>query len=441
MPTLDIRTNYEIMGSFLQADTGSFYEDNIPELTRTNTSEVGNAILNYQAAKEAFYDMLINKITLQLFNRFLGNNKFKQLKGMMVNGDIEDTYIDYAQGRNFDPDNENPFEVTKSTIKTLYHKRDRELTYTVTVSDFQIRRAFLSEGGLSSFIAQCVDSLYQSAELDEYTMVKEMIKYNYGHAGKVVALEGSSHEEVVRNLLYELKKAGKDLTYASREHNEMEVMNSTPKDNQVIVLHKDYALDIDTGILANAYNMDKLRFDSQVIEIDNFNEDTDHIVAVILDQRGFRLHDVVRTVEGIRNPANLSTTYWFHLWQIVSYAYFMNAIYFVEPVIVEEDEDMPQSITLTLSSTGVLTTPTVNELALLKQIYDLGLHAVTHSYDLVTVKKDTVAITGLDGVAMTYLNAEFTAGSGKLSLKETALVLNTVTDEAEHTFEFIFSKS
>ena len=142
MPKLVVKTNYDIMGSFLHASTGTMYEDNIPELTRTNIATVGNAILNYQATKEAFYDHLVNKITLQLFNQFTAENKFKFLKGMMVNGDIEDSYVDYINGENFDPTNENPFRVTKGNMETLYHKRDRELTYTISISDAQIRRAF-----------------------------------------------------------------------------------------------------------------------------------------------------------------------------------------------------------------------------------------------------------------------------------------------------------
>ena len=339
MPLLTRQVNYDILGEFIEASKGSSYIDNIPKLTRENIEQVGNAIIDYEPAKEAFYNSFLVKITLQLFEGFTASNRFKFLKGPMTKGDIEDAYVDYIKSENFDGEDENPFPIKKADVKVLYHKVDRRLRYDTTVTDEQLMGAFTNEYGLNNLISRVIASLYSSNDYDEYTMFKQLLVDNFDK-GYHVPISGEDAGELSNNLLYEMKRLSQDLTFVSDKYNSLNVKNSTSFDNQIIVLHKDYSLDIDMGVLANTFNVDKMKLDSQVIIVDNFNdtiptggEDETNIVACIFDKRGVRFWDQMRRMTTQYNPKALYTNYFLHVWNGLSYAYFHNLVYFTEPEI------------------------------------------------------------------------------------------------------------
>lgn len=355
MPLLNKQVNYDILGAFIGASEGTDYINHIPELTRENIREVGNAILDYQPAKEAFYNSFLTKITRQLFEGINANNVFKFLKGPMTEGDIEDAYIDYIAPQNFDGGETNPFTHNKPDLWVLYHRIDRQLKYKVTVSDAQLRKAFLSDTGLSTLINKIVDTLTQSAEHDEYVMFKQLLVESFAFKDEVedrfriakhVVVNGESKSEIVERFLYEMKKHSMNMTFNTRDYNTLGVLNKTSYDDQIIVIHKDYALDIDMGVLANTFNVDKMKLDGKVIIVDDFNDSyldkigedissltqsqASKIVGCIFDRRGVRFWDSLRTMETLRNPDALYTNYWLHIWQGLSYAYFHNMFYILE---------------------------------------------------------------------------------------------------------------
>lgn len=344
-------TNYEYLEQFLELHKGADWDNNIPELTKTNIAEVGNAIIDYQPARDMFYNAFIVKITNQLFAGLIADNKFKFLKGQKVVGDIEDSYVDYIEGKNFDPDDETLLANVKADIKTLYHKLDRKLVYETSISDVQLRNAMLSEGGLDSLVSTILSTLTNSKEWDEFTMVKQLIVDNFAHAGKVVIIEGDVREDILKNFLRALRKTSNKMTYVNREHNEVEVATATPKKNQLLVLHDDLTVDIDFDVLANIYNMNKLEIETRTVTVDNFNEgivtitgeddsETDYeIIAGLFDVRAFRINDVLNHTETFRNPQTLTTKYFLHIWQIMSMAFFFNMVYFVVPEGALDKED------------------------------------------------------------------------------------------------------
>ena len=340
-------TNYEVLEQFLTLHKGSDWTNNIPALTKTNIAEVGNAIMDYQPARDMFYNAFMVKITKQLFEGLTADNKFKFLKGEKVIGDIEDSYVDYIEGKNFDPEDETLLKNVKAKIETMYHKLDRRLLYEASISDLQLRNAFLSEGGLNSLISTVLSTLTNSKEWDEFTMVKQLIVDNVKHAGKVVIIEGDNREDILKNFLRALRKTSNRLAYVNRNYNKLELATATSKDNQLLVLHDDLTVDIDFDVLANIYNMEKLEVETRTVTVDNFNEgkvvdgdDTYDLIAGLFDVRAFRLHDVLQHMETFRNPQTLTTKYFLHVWQLMSMAYLFNMVYFV---VAEGSLDLPEN--------------------------------------------------------------------------------------------------
>lgn len=337
------QTNFTFLEQFIQTSKGSDWVNNIPELTRDNVTEVGNAILNYQPAKESFFNNFIVKITLQLFDGMVADNKFKHLKMNNVVGNIEDSYVDYIKGENYDPESEELLKKAIANIKTLYHQEDRRLKYKTSISDEQVRKAMLSTNGLSQLNATILATLTNSAEFDEFTMVKELLLANFENRGKVVVVDEENNKDRASATLYEIKKHSARMTYVSSEYNKMGVKNATSLNNQLVVLHEDVKLDMDFGTFADIYNIDKISIGEKVITVDNFNEGevtvdgtTYDLLAIIVDKRAFRIADTLRQMETFRNPDTLTTTYFLHIWQLMSMAFFHNMLYIVAPQEAKE---------------------------------------------------------------------------------------------------------
>ena len=327
--------NYEYLASFMELAKGNDFIENIPELTRDNITAVGNAIVSLQPAKDMFYTAFITKIKEMLFGGLSANNKFAFLKGPDITGIIEDSYVDYIKGSNFDPESETLLKNVKADITTIYHKIDRRLLYETSISDPQLIEAMLSPYGLDSLIGRIIDTMYQSNEWDEFTMFKEMIVHNVQYAGKVVYLGDYKDEtgaiewgKVTDAMLFNLRKVSKDLTYVSRNHNILGLASATPYDQQLVVMHKDMALNVDFASLSNIMNLDKVEMDARLVEVDNFN-DNELIVATIMSKNAFRYRNALNTTETFRNGQTLTTKYMFHIWQMISYSFLYNTVYFV----------------------------------------------------------------------------------------------------------------
>lgn len=328
-------SNFDYMNGFMTLAKGRDWVDNIPQLTKDNIVEVGNAILSLKPARDMFYDEFILKIKEQIFGSLSADNKFKFLKGRNVDGIIEESYVDYIKGKNFDADNDTLLKNVKAKIRTLYHKIDRRLLYETSLSDEQMREAMLGTYGVSNLMAEVLNSLYESAEWDEFTMAKEMIVHNLQYAGKVVYLgspkteDGSlDYKALADVMLLELRKVNKHLQYVNRDHNILGLASATSTANQILVMHGDMNLNIDFASLSSIFNLDKVETASNMIEVDNFNEN-EYIVGAIMDRRGFQLRDSLRTTETFRNGQTLTTKYMHHIWQMMSYSYLRNTVYFV----------------------------------------------------------------------------------------------------------------
>lgn len=334
-------TNYEYLSQFMNLAKGRDWVDNIPELTKDNIAQVGNAIIDLKPARDMFYDEFIVKIKEMLFDGLRADNKFAFMKGPQVSGIIEDTYVDYIKGKNFDPEDTTLLKNVKANMATLYHKVDSRMIYETSISDAQLREAFLSNGGLDTLLGTIVNTLYESAEWDEFTKFKESIATNVKYAGKVIylgnpkVLDESGAEtaetdwrKVADAMLFNLRKYSKDLTYVSRDHNILELAQRTSLEQQLVIMHKDMALNIDFASLANIFNLDKVETATNMVEVDNFNEN-DFLVGAVMTKNAWKYRDELRTTETFRNPQTLTTKYFFHLWQMISYSYLYNAIYFV----------------------------------------------------------------------------------------------------------------
>ena len=96
-------------------------------------------------------------------------------RGYLELGDsIEEIFVNLADVHGFYPEGaEDTFAKRElPDVRTAFHRMNFQKFYKTTVSSQQLRQAFLSWTGVSDLIARIIESLYTSANTDEYYVMR-----------------------------------------------------------------------------------------------------------------------------------------------------------------------------------------------------------------------------------------------------------------------------
>ena len=98
------------------------YQTRIPEATRTNIADVGNAITSFEGDKEVFLNTLVGKIITTIVNDKMYTNKLARFnKGNLEFGStIEEVYTEIISSHAYNKDAVDVFAKNKPTVKALY---------------------------------------------------------------------------------------------------------------------------------------------------------------------------------------------------------------------------------------------------------------------------------------------------------------------------------
>jgi len=163
----------------IRDNASATYQDRIPVATRDNLETIRYAMIdsdNIQVANE-FMETLLNKLVKSVVHTKLFSNPLKGLKkGTKPLGDtIEEIYNNFIKGTVFDQTGAELLKRSLPDTKTVYHRMNYKMQYPITVSREQLSKAFISYDALNSYITNIINTLYNSAELDEFMNVKELI--------------------------------------------------------------------------------------------------------------------------------------------------------------------------------------------------------------------------------------------------------------------------
>ena len=156
------------------------YQARIPEATRANVEDVRFAMLdsdNINCAND-FMSSLMNKLVKSVIHTKMFANPLKQFKkGTKPVGDtIEEIYQNFIKGDVYDANGVDLLGRKLPDTKTVYHKMNYKQKYKVTVSRELLSKAFTSWEALENYVKTVINTLYNSAELDEFLNMKELIK-------------------------------------------------------------------------------------------------------------------------------------------------------------------------------------------------------------------------------------------------------------------------
>lgn len=309
----------------------STYQERIPVATQDNIREIGNAMMSYQATQNEFLSALVNRIGRVLITSKMYENPLRMFKkGMLEFGEtVEEIFVQVAKAHQFDP-NTAEKEVFKREIPDVlaaFHRMNTQNFYKATISNDQLRQAFLSYDGITDLIARIVDQMYTGANFDEFLIMKQLIVdgVNDGKFNIVTIPEPTA--ENAKSIVSIIKGISNKLEFMSSDYNYLGVLTHTRKEDQILIIDAAFDAIIDVEVLASAFNMSKAEFMGQRVLIDNFGTLTGAYAALV-DREWFMVFDNFINFTEQYNGEGLYWNYWYHVWKTYSTSPFCNAILF-----------------------------------------------------------------------------------------------------------------
>ena len=353
----------------IRDNASDIYRSRIPEATRTNIQDIQEGMTNPNNAvvTNEFISTLLNMIIKQVIHNKFFSDPLKSLKkGTKPLGDtIEEIYANFVQAKGFDPTGADLLEREMPDVKAVYHRMNRQDRYKITISPEQIQKAFASYDKLESFIQTIINTLYNSSELDEFVLMKQLIKQAIdNNAMKVVTIpDPVASEQNAKDFIKAVKIVSGDMVFANSNNNAYldsqstdtkALITCTPKSEQILIIDNATDVSVSIEVLAYVFNMSVAEFnDTRKIVIDAFPDES--IRACLVDEQFLQVYDDLLLFKEFENAEGLYKNYYLHVWQTLAYSNLVNAVAFKVASDADKDGTVEEfTITNTLKS-GVKT--------------------------------------------------------------------------------------
>ena len=326
----------------IRDNASDMYQERIPEATRNNITEIQEVMTdpNNAVVTNEFMHMLLNLVIKQVIHSKLFSDPLKSLKkGKKPLGDtVEEIYANFLKAKQYDPTGAELLNRELPDVKAVYHRMNRQDKYKVTVNPESLFKAFASYDKLQSFIANIINSLYNSSELDEFVLMKQLIKQAMEqNAMKVVEVaDPCTSEANAKAFIKTVKTVSGDMTFPNSNNNAWLTAQSTDtnplitfsrKNEQVLILSNPTDVAVNVDVLASVFNMSVAEFnDTRKIIIDAF-PDPD-IRGALVDEQFFQVFDDLVLFKDFENSEGLYKNYYLHMWQTLAYSPLVNAVVF-----------------------------------------------------------------------------------------------------------------
>lgn len=323
------------------ANASADYQARVPEATKTNISEVGSAVMSYQATENEFLSALVNKIAMTIVRNKTFRNPLAVLKkgGVPLGKNIEEIYTNPATGTIFDPKGSKLLNREIPDTKAIYHSMNRQGQYKATVSKSQLIQAFTSYEALEKLLNSIVNSIYSGDNLDEFMLMKELFASAItGGKLKTVDVATIGDTDTAKAFVKSIKTVGQAMEFPSTIYNSYYDINKdtdakpvvtwTPLENQVLILRNDVAVDVDVELLAKAFNVSYTDLKQRTLIVDSFGS-ADKCGAILCDESFVQVYDNLTQMESFHNGEGLYDNFIYHHWQTYSLSLFANAMAFM----------------------------------------------------------------------------------------------------------------
>lgn len=311
-----------------------------PATYTMDLQEVGRAITDYLPNQNEFVNALINRIGLVVFKNMSYTNPLKSFKrGTLEYGEtVEEIFTGLAKSYDYawngGLDEENPFKREIPDVKTYFHTLNVQKVFKNTSAEAELNLAFTNGEGVYNLVAGIMDGIFTAYEIFEYEQTKGLFKeaFDQNQIVKITVTEATD-EASAKALIKTARAISGKMMFPSKNYNSAQVMQTTPRADQLIIMTPDLEALVDVDVLAAAFNMDKTEFLGQRVIIDAFPEGMEEVQLMIVDKDWFMIYDKLLRMESIYNPAQMYWNYFLHYWGVYSYSVVENAVAFVTETV------------------------------------------------------------------------------------------------------------
>lgn len=347
------------------------YQDRVPEATRNNIEEVGEAItdLNNAVVYNEFIDTLANMIYAPMLIKKSWSNplgKFK--KGKKTFGDtVEEVYNNFIKAKTYDQTGAGLLTRNLPDTKTVFHRMNRKDTYTLTDSPEGLAKAFKSYEGVAEYIQNLFTTIRNSAELDEYILMRQLFAQAYEANAMVVIpiADPLASKDNADAFIKTVKTVSGGMKFPSSDYNayltaqsadDKAIITFSDLDEQVFVIDNATNVSVAVDSLAYAFNKSVLEWnETQKEVIDAFP--IDGMVAALVDRNFFQVYDDLFTFREFENGLGLYRNHYLHVWQTLGFSPLTNAVAFVVASDQNSDGDIADEYTVTYTlKSGITST-------------------------------------------------------------------------------------
>lgn len=337
------------------------YRNYVPKADANDVESVrtiGAIIMDYPALQNEFLNALVNRIgRVMLTSKMYSNPIAFFKKGVLEYGEsIEEIFVNIAKVQEFNPEiaEQEVFKRVVPDVRAAFHIMNYQKFYKATVTQEQLKQAFLSWDGVTDLIARIVDSMYTGANYDEFLVMKYLLARHILDGRVYPVTVPTVNAENAKAIVTTVKGVSNKLTFMNSDYNPAAVRTFTDKTDQYMIVNSVFDATMDVNVLASAFNMDKAEFLGHRVLIDGFgdldiarlgeifsgdptyNEPTqaeltalNAIPAVIVDKDWFMVFDMLTQFTEQYNGQGLYWNYFYHVWKTFSVSPFANSVLFV----------------------------------------------------------------------------------------------------------------
>lgn len=311
--------------------------------TEQNIGNIGTTILNYSVVKNEFLNVLVNKICGQIFMNKVYTNplSFFEKEPVPYGSTLESVFTDLITAKNFNEnfgtnDVSSLIGVEKPPTKTEYYSKNFEKKYKISVSDQQLRTAFLNPNGLQNLINQVLTVPTNSRNFDDFQLMKGLLANASTKEVTLATTYATASDDAKAKMLTKQTRAIVDrFGMMSKIFNIQGIYTFTNSQNIVIITTPEVSANLDVELLATAFNMEKAEMGRRIVKIDSFQkynattkayEADANVELMVIDEDYIQFRRTLQVSESFRNPDKLTTNVFTHNQGIGAVCGFVNAV-------------------------------------------------------------------------------------------------------------------
>lgn len=238
---------------------------------------IGDSVMKYQTTRDMWLNTLVNRIVYTIVTSRMWEFKYARFeKGMLELGEtVEELFVNLIEPYKFSNDyaEKKVHSRFRNDVRAAFHARNITVQYPLSVSQMQMRTAFLSWQNLDDFVSKQIEALWTSLNTDKFNL----FKYTLGRAlldgfigGVKIPDVTTGDAESLNEAIAVMRELSLNLEYNTPNYNAAGVYNHTEITRQTFIMTSRFDAQSAVKVLARAYNMDEATLLAKSIGIDSF---------------------------------------------------------------------------------------------------------------------------------------------------------------------------